>query len=84
MMMALDLMSFTRKHPSSRDTVEKSFKSGGILGIVKIIVIVIICTYTIVFGFIAISSYMSNKTDTTVNIEESSTSSNADKEVESK
>ena len=56
--MILDLTSFTKKHPSSKKTVRNSFKSGGVLGIIKIIVIVIVCVYAVVFGFIALSSHM--------------------------
>lgn len=56
--MILDLTSFTKKHPSKKGRVRDSFKSGGVFGIIKIIVIVIICVYAVVFGFIALSSYM--------------------------
>lgn len=56
--MILDLTSFTRKHPSKKGKVRDSFKSGGVLGVIRIIVIVIICVYAVVFGFIALSSYM--------------------------
>lgn len=56
--MILDLTSFTKKHPSKEGRVRDSFKSGGVLGIIKVIAIVIICVYAVVFGFIALSSYM--------------------------
>lgn len=56
--MILDITSFTKKHPSKKGRVRSSFKSGGLLGIVKIIVIVVVCVYAVVFGFIALSSHM--------------------------
>lgn len=56
--MILDLTSFTKKHPSKKERVRSSFKSGGVLGIIKIIVIVILCTYAVVLGFIVLSSHM--------------------------
>ena len=56
--MILDLTSFTKKHPSKKGRVRDSFKSGGIPGIIKMIVIVIVCVYAVVLGFIVLSSYM--------------------------
>ena len=56
--MILDITSFTKKHPSSKKTVRNSFKSGGVLGIIKVIVIVVVCVYAVVLGFIVLSSYM--------------------------
>lgn len=58
MVMILDITSFTKKHPSKKGRVRSSFKSGGVLGIIKVIVIVIVCVYAVVLGFIVLSSYM--------------------------